>query len=111
MITPKARIGFILLALIVFPTAYFSWVPPMPAIPTSNVDLGEYQINDKSIHETQLYTTQDISFDAPWKMAMVATAIMELFTLVCYLVLKRVEPYIVALEKSERERIQKRNSL
>lgn len=109
MITPKARIGFILLALIVFPVAYFSWVPPMIKVQKSNVDLGDYQVKDKSVHETQTYQAQEVSFDAPWKMAVVATAIIELFTLVCYLVLKRVEPYIVALEKSERERVAKGN--
>jgi hypothetical protein len=108
LITRKATIGFILLALLVFPTAYLSWQPPMIKVAASDVNLGDYKPMDKSVRETATYHPADISFDSPLVMAVVVTAILELFTMACYLVLKRVEPYVVAWEQSERERV--RNS-
>ena len=109
MITRKATIGFILLALIVFPTAYFSWDAPLPAQAPSTVRLSQIKHMDNSVREDLVYRPPVIQTSTPMEMAVIVTVIIELFTFLCYLVLKRVEPYIVALEKSERERIQKRN--
>jgi hypothetical protein len=108
MITRKAAVGFILLALLVFPVAYFSWQPPMPKIKASDVDLGDYKYEDRSIHETELYRTADVSYGSPVELAIVITGVIEAFAFICYLALKKIEPFVVAWEQSERARI--RNS-
>jgi hypothetical protein len=89
-ITRKAAVGFILLAAIVFLTAYYGNSQATPAISTG------------SIH-TAHYRAPLISFPNPVETAAAITAVVELFTLVCYLVLKKLEPAInKAAEKSMR---------
>jgi len=102
MITRKAVIGFILLALLVFPAAYLSWVAPMPVTSVS-VDFSQYQYRDDSVAKTYTYTTPKVQFASPLEMAV--TGIMEVFTLVCYLIMKRIEPFYAEWERAERERM------
>ena len=87
MFTRKAAVGFILLAVIVFPVAYLSWTP-IPVLTMKG------------------YRPPIVSFDSPVEMACAVTLIIEAFTLLCYLALKRLEPYIIEWEEMERERIQ-----
>jgi len=107
MITRKAAIGFIILAIIVFPTASFSWVSPIPQT-TPEVSGAGFTVLEPTVgarEETSVYKPPMIEFGNPFDMAIAVTVIIEVFTLICYLVLKRIEPYIISWEESERERI------
>ena len=105
MITRKAAIGFILLAALVFPTAYISWVAPMPQIDRTAIKLNmsEYHVNEGSGAKSYVYHTPKVLFDSPLEMAVVVTVAMELFAGVCYMGLKRIEPYVIAWENGQRE--------
>lgn len=104
MITKKAAIGFILLAIIVFPTAYFSWTSPIAAN-AKNITFQENHILDHSSTSKMVYRPPLMTFKTPLDMAVACTVIIEVFTLICYLVLKRIEPAIKEWERVERERV------
>jgi len=104
MITRKAAVGFILLAIIVFPTAYISWNTPLVKDVNSHTVLQQMHVKDNS-GGTIVYRPPLVTFDTPFDMAVVVTAIIEVFALLCYLALKRLEPYIMEWEESERERV------
>lgn len=105
IITKKAWVGFILLALIVFPTAYLSWSPSqIPIAPSAANEFAQQRI-DAIKSSTIEYRQPLVAFSSASDMAVACTIIIELFTLCCYLILKRIEPAIKAWEQSERERI------
>ena len=109
MITRKAAIGFILLALLVFPFAYSMWVPPVH--PTGIIQPIKFQEHrDDSLSKVGAYKSPITRFNTPLEMAVVVTGILELFTLGCYLGLKKIEPFIKDLEQKERERIKAKYS-
>lgn len=98
MITKKAAIGFILLALIVFPVAYISWQPPVIQKDiTSKIQSYKVQFRDDSASDNRLvYRAPLVTFKSPLDMAIVVTIIMEVFSLLCYVVLKKLEAGINA---------------
>jgi hypothetical protein len=108
VITRKAAYGFILLAVIVFTVTSIS--NPRPFVP-DNLPQGDIStiLDEKPLHiitvrdDTLVYHEPLMNFGD--YNPIVITAIIEIFTLFCYLVLKRIEPYIIAWENSERERI------
>jgi hypothetical protein len=115
MITKKAAVGFIILALIVFPTAYISWEPADVIEDAAKVQfedrLEQLDHLDKSVPVREYrYRAPLMTFESAFDMAVVSTAIIEMFTFICYLGLKRVEPAIKAWETEERERIREQNS-
>jgi len=102
LVTRKAVVGFILLAVIVFPFAYLLWTPPV-FVSTGNIEpikIQEYR--DNSINKNLIYRPPMIRFNSPIEMAVAITLILELFVFLCYLGLKRIEPYIIAWEENER---------
>jgi hypothetical protein len=111
MITRKAAIGFILLAVIVFGISSYDYANR--TILPDNVKQVTFD-NPTSLHDfaahdtgnatyTEKYRPPLIDFGAYTPLAM--TAMIEIFTLVCYVILKRVEPAINAWAASEKERI------
>jgi len=94
LITGKAAVGFLLLAVIVFLTAqgtvnqtsFFQQPHKNYEIRTEGVPL----INTYS--ESLTYKPPAITFGS--NAPLIFTAIIELFTLSCYLVLKKLEPAI-----------------
>lgn len=105
MITRKAAIGFLLLAVIVFPFAYSLWIPPfVPTGKVETIEIPQYR-DDSTSHQKVEYREPLIRFNTPLETAIVVTACMELFVLLCYLTLKRIEPFIANLEQQERERM------
>lgn len=99
MITKKAAIGFILLALIVFPVAYISWQPPVVTQNdvASKIQSYKVQFHDDSASDNRLvYRAPLVTFKSPLDMAIVVTIIMEVFSLLCYVVLKKLEAGINA---------------
>jgi len=105
MITRKAAVGFLLIAIIVFPIAYVSWVAPMPKTTTATIDMKQFTHRDDSITTDTIYHPPIAQFASPLHMATAMTGIMELFTLICYFGLKRIEPLVKAWEIAERERL------
>jgi hypothetical protein len=105
MITRKAAIGFILLAIIVFPTAYMTWQPPMSSVPDTVKPFNTLTHRDDSVQKTWVYRPPAFQFANPLDMAIAVTAILEIFAMGCYLGLKRIEPWIIGWEEEERERI------
>jgi hypothetical protein len=90
--TKKAAAGFIILAAIVFLTAYFATPATGPSIqPASNLSSGDLKSPAKEVIQ---YRPPLISFKAQWETALVITATVELFTLICYIVLKKLESKI-----------------
>ena len=106
LITRKAAIGFILLAIIVFPTAYLTWTPQVIVSDAIKTPIIQQEHKDNSITQKTIYRHPIIQLATRFDMALVVTGIIEAFTLICYLALKRVEPYVIAWEKSEREIMQ-----
>lgn len=105
-ITRKAAIGFILLAIIVFPTAYLTWTPPVIVSDAIKTPIIQQEHMDNSVTQKTVYRPPVIQLTTPFDMAAVVTGIIEAFTLICYLALKRVEPHVIAWEKTEREIMQ-----
>lgn len=98
--TKKSVIGFILLAVIVFPTAYLSWVPA-PAAPIAGYHSHDFGTGP---HQEIKYRPPLVTFPGPWEMAVVVTVVIEFFALLCYALLKKLEPAInKAAEKTMRE--------
>lgn len=108
LITRKAAIGFILLAAIIFPFAYSLWTPTFT--PTGNIEsIKTQEYRDDSIHQKLVYKPPSVRFNSPIETAVVATGIIEGFAFLCYLGLKKIEPYILALEQSERKRVREKS--
>lgn len=108
MITRKAAIGFLLLAVLVFPFAYLMWTPPIH--PTGTIQPIKFQEHrDDSLSKVGAYKAPITRFNTPLETAVVVTGIIETFAIGCYFLLKRVEPVVRAFEQSERERM--RNKL
>lgn len=105
MITKKATVGFILIAILVFPTAYFSWSAPIPENRVKSLDLKQFKHLDNSVWTDTIYRPPIVQFEKPLDMAIAVMGIIELFTLLCYLGLKRIEPLIKEWEDAERERV------
>ncbi len=110
LITRKAAIGFLLLAIIVFPTAYF-W-SPTPTLPTEKktgtiekmpIITGRYEPPIMEYHAPL------IQFEEKWQGPAVITFAIELFTLVCYIALKKLEPAINTAAETAMRRLREQN--
>ena len=107
MITKKAAVGFILLAVIVFPLAFFDHQHMVTTkIPENNtVSIHQEAINSLlAIRPTQL-TVKKPLLDFGDQTPLAMTGAIELFALFCYIALKWVEPKINRWEKRDRERV------
>lgn len=105
IVTRKAAVGFILLAVIVFLTAQYTI--DQIQVQTSIVSVqGKITsvpqiLNAPAVQETQYHPPiVALGQDA----ALVITAVIEIFALVCYLILKRLEPRIIAALEQDAER-------
>lgn len=103
LITRKAAVGFILLAAIVFPFAYSMWTPTFT--PSSFIPIKVMEYRDDSVHKKLEYRPPLVHFNSPIEMAVTLTLILEMFVFLCYLGLKRIEPYIIEWENRERDRV------
>ena len=114
MITRKAAVGFILLAIIVFAISSYdtSHAVDPSAIPTQSL---HQPLVTETLNPSLHLDTDGIShavyrpplFDFGKDTPIIITICIETFTLVCYLIAKRVEPRIIAWEQSERERLRR----
>jgi hypothetical protein len=104
MITRKAALGFILLAVIVFPFAYALWTPDI-VTSSKPVYIEKQQYRDDSVKTNIEYRTPLVRFKTPLETAIVVTASLEIFALLCYSILKKIEPTYKAWEASERLRV------
>jgi len=108
VITRKAAVGFVLLAVIVFTVTSISNPRPFFPVDMPQGDIGT-GFNEKPIRvntvrdDTFIYHEPLMNFGD--YNPIVITAIIETFTLFCYLVLKKIEPYVIAWENSERKRV------
>lgn len=96
IITKKAIVGFILLAFIVFFTTDYT-VTHMWGPPTNENALTGHELMTPNVlhHEPTSYMKYNPPILSLGKNAPIAaTAIIELFTFACYLVLKKYEPSI-----------------
>lgn len=97
IITRKAAIGFILLAMLIFPIGYFCWSPPSILL---SPDVKNVQIQKPGMtlpeykHDELTYHPPILSTKTPWEMAIGLTLIMEVFSFLCYWALKTIEPKI-----------------
>jgi hypothetical protein len=110
MITRKAAIGFILLAIIVFSVSSYDTATrvPMPDAPTLyNADRleGAHALDHIKTVQNDTHVYRPPLFDFGDNTPVAMTVMVEAFALVCYLVAKRIEPDVIAWEKSERERV------
>lgn len=103
MITKKAAIGFILLAIITFTiSSYDSMNPITPPAKQTVIEVQQIHMDNTNLFKNEYHAP---IFDFGKNTPYVITAIMELFALVCYIVLKRVEPRINAWADETRERV------
>lgn len=97
IITRKAMVGFILLAFIVFLTTDYT-IHHMHGPPSNiNAFTGIIEPNTPDVlkHEPSSYMHYQSPIIKLGEYAPIAvTGVIELFTLVCYLVLKKYEPEI-----------------
>ena len=92
IITRKAAVGFILLAAIVFLTVYYT---PTPAQMEQSTGAVEHPtILQQTKEPIVKYQLPLITFKERWQAPLAATVVMELFTLICYIALKKLEPAI-----------------
>jgi len=112
MITRKAAVGFILLAVIVFAVSSYdtahSSAPKADTIGstrTSDVVIQKDNLKDIPTvrNDTLVYKPPLVDFGKNLPLAM--TAMVEAFAFICYLVAKKIEPAIIEWEKTERERV------
>ncbi|MCK9591373.1 MAG: hypothetical protein M0Q91_05120 [Methanoregula sp.] len=97
IITRKAAIGFILLAIIVFGTTQYT-ITNMHGPPSADSGYSRYTSSgDPNVlkHEPSSYMRYQppvisLGNNAP----LIVTMVIEIFTLGCYLVLKKYEPLI-----------------
>ena len=117
MITRKAAIGFILLAIIVFAVSSYDTENPVNKNPGTQPDITikEPATNNTPLTKDSLYKIPKVRNDTityrpplmnfgKWNPYII-TAAMELFAFVCYVALKKIEPRIIAWEASERQRL------
>lgn len=111
IITRKAAAGFILLAAIVFLTAHYATPTPGPAVqPASPGQLKVFSNEIKTpTKEVVQYRPPIISFKTPLETALAITATIELFALVCYLSLKKLEPAINKAAETAMRNMRERN--
>lgn len=108
IVTRKAAVGFLLLAVIVFPTVYYTTPMLGPTVPqpAQTIDLGDVRPNGAFFNDTrvnQYYRLPLISFKERWQAPAAVTVCIELFALICYIALKKLEPAInKAAEKAMR---------
>jgi hypothetical protein len=99
IITKKAAAGFLLLAVIVFLTAYYSPEPQLPetkGVPEFNAPQPA-ELDNRGVlveRKTVTYRPPLIPFDDPVQRAAAITIALEAFTLICYLGLKKFEARI-----------------
>ena len=98
IITRKAIIGFALLAIIVFLTTDYT-VHHMQQLPKITQNTSAFGISQPLQPGPQSYMVKSIYYQPPIvslgsNAPIVATAVIELFTLGCYLILKKYEPAI-----------------
>jgi hypothetical protein len=98
IITRKAIVGFVLLGLIVFATTQYT-VSQMQKIPKIASNTSAFGISQPLQPGPQSYMVKSMKYQPPIvslgnNAPYAATAIIELFTLGCYLVLKRYEQNI-----------------
>lgn len=105
ILTRKAAVGFILLAILTFSVATISYqnrvVMPESAAHTNILIppmVSPYTTN--SPETVVVYTSRGINFGEYTPLVM--TVVMEVFALVCYIGLKVVEPKIKAWEEKAR---------
>jgi hypothetical protein len=112
MITRKAAMGFILLAIIVFSVASYDIAHPVvpPANTTESIHASNVMVQKDNMkliptvrNDTLVYKPPLVDFGDNTPIAM--TVMVEAFALVCYLIAKRIEPAVIAWEKYERERV------
>ena len=108
MITRKAAIGFILLAIITFSISSYdaanSFYTPEtnPELAESAFESAHFTDNSRpDLHASYRPPLLNFGDYNP----IIITALMELVALCLYLIAKRVEPTVVAWEKAERERV------
>ena len=104
MITRKAAVGFLLLAAIVFLTTYY-WSPaPTQTVQSSGTIQHQTLFPTISREPVYQYRLPLVQFKEKWQAPLAATIVMELFALICYLGLKKLEPVINrAAEKAMRD--------
>lgn len=108
-ITRKAATGFILLAAILFPMGYFGYgaIPHLPPPHLSNVNLSTDHINSDTPQtdiKSVTFVSPLIPVKSPLEMAIAITGITEIFALLCYFSLKKMETAInEAAEKAMRD--------
>ena len=95
IITRKALAGFILLAMIVFMTTDYT-VSHIPKIPGENTSVKWGDSQSLTKPGPQSYIIKSMKYQPPIvslgsNAPIVVTTIIELFTLFCYLVLKKYE--------------------
>lgn len=112
MITRKAAVGFILLAIIVFSVASYDTAHPVvpPANITESIHASDVVVHKDSLmdiptvrNDTLVYKPPLVDFGDNLPIAM--TVMVEAFAFVCYLIAKRIEPAVIAWEKYERARV------
>ena len=98
IITRKAAVGFLLLAAIVFPVVYYATPTPGQVFQQSSaagINLSlEDRVNVSGQKIAVHYHPPAVLFKSKWEAALVITCIMEVFALVCYIALKKLEPVI-----------------
>jgi hypothetical protein len=98
IITRKAIIGFILLWIIVFATTQYT-VSQMQKIPAIEKNTSAFGIPQPLSPGPQSYMVKSVKYQPPIlslgnNAPIIATIAIELFTLGCYLVLKKYESNI-----------------
>jgi hypothetical protein len=109
IITKKAIAGFILLAMIVFPTVYYAtpMLGPTVKSPTQTIDLEGVRPNGAFFNDTRVnryYHSPLITLKDQFQTSLAVTIVLEVFTLICYLALKKLEP---AINKAAAEAMQR----
>ena len=103
-ITKKAAIGFILLGIIVFSVSSYDTANPIkpPAKQTVIEQDQMFHIVNTDLWKSEYHPPLvNLGKLTPYAI----TAVMELFALICYLFLKRIEPRINAWAEETRKRV------
>jgi hypothetical protein len=103
ILTKKATIGFILLAIITFTLATYSYnIQPTIPVQTPNHESFNDLVST-SLHQSSAYTPLKPLVNFGEYTPLAITVSLELFAFVCYILLKRVEPKIKAWEERVRK--------
>jgi hypothetical protein len=114
IITKKAAVGFILLAVIVFPTVYYATPMLGPTVRPTVVDLGGIKpvgnfYNDTRVN--QYYHAPIIQLKDQFQTSVAVTIVLEVFALLCYLALKKLEPAINKAAEEAMRRMREQDEL